>query len=154
MPSSKTARPIALYVMTLCLLILAVNALPVGLSLMTDPSGSGLGMSVDWLANSPFPTYAVPGLFLFAVIGLGSVIVALALWLRPSWALLAGLTRATHEHWAWSLTLAYAVVVVLWIIVQYLMLRMFHPLQIIVAAIAIGLAVIDLLPGMRRYLQP
>lgn len=44
-----------------------------GASFIFDPSGAGLGAQASWLAGSPFKTYLVPGLFLFAVNGLGSL---------------------------------------------------------------------------------
>jgi hypothetical protein len=150
---TRTTRPFALYLVTLCLLFLALNALPVGLMMVTDSSGAALGMTTDWLAQSPFPNYLVPGLFLFTVIGLGSVALLVALWLRPKADGLSELVRATHEHWAWALTVAFGGLLIAWIVIQALMLRMFHPMQIAIAAIGLVIAGIAFLPSMRQYLK-
>ena len=54
----------------------AVLAIPVGLIFITDPTGKGMGID-GWLAGTIFPDYLVPGLCLFAVNGLGMVVLAM-----------------------------------------------------------------------------
>lgn len=53
--------------------VIGLGAIPAGISMILDPTGSGLGMSPDALAGSPFPDYLVPGIFLLLVNGLGSL---------------------------------------------------------------------------------
>jgi hypothetical protein len=55
-------------------IIIAVGAIAAGFGLITDPSGANLGFSVDLLADSPFDDYLIPGLALFVINGLGSLI--------------------------------------------------------------------------------
>jgi hypothetical protein len=45
---------------------------------------NGLGMPVEWLAHSPFESYAIPGMVLFAV-GSANLAAAVALLLRHRW---------------------------------------------------------------------
>ncbi len=66
----------------LVILILMANASGAiygGYSLMADPSGTLLQMPVDYLKNSPFDDYFWPGLILFIVNGLYSLLCIVAL---------------------------------------------------------------------------
>ena len=89
-------------------LITALGALPVGMMLMTDPTGSAISLPADWIANSPFGNYFIPGVYLFVMNGLG-MLVAL------------GLTAMRHwfAPW-WTGTLAVGLIV--WILVQLLVM--------------------------------
>lgn len=149
----KRSRPFSLYFLLLLLLVLSLNALYGGAALLADISGSPLGMSVSLLEGTIFPSFLIPGLFLFLVFGVGSALLLVALWLRPNIVFLDRLMAWTHEYWAWGATALLGVAVILWIVIQYLMIRMFHPLQIVIAAIGIAIFALDLLPAMRRYYQ-
>lgn len=85
-------------------LITALGALPVGWSLISDPSGSGIGLPSEWIAKSVFGTYLIPGIYLLVMNGLG-MLVAIVLTLRSHW----------FAPW-WTGTLAVGLVV--WILVQ------------------------------------
>jgi hypothetical protein len=52
---------------------IGVGAIPAGLALVLDPSGSTIGMSSEMLAGSPFPDFLVPGIFLLLVNGIASL---------------------------------------------------------------------------------
>jgi hypothetical protein len=43
------------------------------------------------------------------------------------------------------------IVVALWIVIQYLVIQRFHPLQAVIFSAGIIIAALALLPGMRRY---
>lgn len=63
--------------MAIALLVLTgLNALAAGAAFMVEPSGSGMGMTTDYLKYSPFRDFFFPGLLLFRFIGLFSVVVA------------------------------------------------------------------------------
>ncbi|MCC6624319.1 MAG: CoA-binding protein [Deltaproteobacteria bacterium] len=69
-------RPVPLWVrITLVVLqsIVGVSATLAGLSMVTDPSGAGLGMTPALIAGSPLSSFLVPGLFLLLVNGLGQL---------------------------------------------------------------------------------
>jgi hypothetical protein len=82
----------------------ALTAVPVGLSLMLDPSGAGIQLPSEWIQKSVFGSYFVPGIYLFAMNGLGMIAVAALIWLR---------------HWSapW-LTGILGAGLVIWILVQ------------------------------------
>ena len=117
------------------LLITGISALFGGGQLMLMPDGSGLGMSMALLQYSPFEDFFVPGLFLFSVIGLGSIAVfitgALRVWFYGRASRMAG------------------ILILIWLIIQILSIRTFSWLQVLIALF--GLSMI-LLPGyIRKY---
>lgn len=64
-----------LRIIVICILsVNAMGALYGGLSLMLDPSGALLQMPLDFLEHSPFSSYLVPGIVLFVVNGLFSLL--------------------------------------------------------------------------------
>ena len=65
----KTARIIVMVLQ----LIVGSGAVAGGFAAITNPN-SPLGLSVDALKNAPFSNYLIPGIFLFAVIGLGNLL--------------------------------------------------------------------------------
>src|SRR5215212_5819566 len=84
MPTPTQPRPLSLYLLTACLLFLAPGALYGGAALLADINGTPMGMPAEWLQGTIFPNFLVPGLFLFVVFGVGSVILLYALLRRPS----------------------------------------------------------------------
>ena len=54
--------------------VIGISAIAGGWTLFTDPTGAQMGFSTAQLAGSPFPNYLIPGLFLFLVNGVGSLI--------------------------------------------------------------------------------
>jgi hypothetical protein len=55
----------------------ALGGIPVGLSMILDPSGINLGMSTDLLEDSPFGSFYVPGMYLFLLNGILQLAAAL-----------------------------------------------------------------------------
>lgn len=49
-----------------------------GVALITDPSGNVIAMPVSMLAYSPFTNFLIPGLLLFTLNGLSSLLIAWA----------------------------------------------------------------------------
>ncbi len=113
--------------------LLGVGAVAAGQAFVRDPSGSALGMSVDYLDGSPFPDFRIPGLFLAAVIGTANLVSAVGLWWRHPLAPL--------------LSLATGLLLVIWVIIQTAIIGFRHWSQLIwwiifplVAVIAAALA--------------
>jgi len=63
-------------------ILLSIGALGGGLVLMIAPRGEIMPLPLSALAGSPFDTYFVPGLILFAVLGFGPLVAARLAWLR------------------------------------------------------------------------
>ena len=104
------------------LVAVALNALAAGYSFITDPSGKEIGISTDYLRPSaPFSDYLIPGIVLFVVNGVLSLIVAV--W--ATWELKA---------YPW-LVMAQGCILVGWIGIQLMMVTASHPLHLFIAAI-------------------
>ncbi|MBK9317589.1 MAG: hypothetical protein IPM91_01305 [Bacteroidetes bacterium] len=63
----------------LVLAIIGLSALPAGYSFMTDPSGAGIGLTIEYLHYSPFNDYWIPGLVLFSANGVMNILALLAM---------------------------------------------------------------------------
>lgn len=108
-----------------CLLLLfnGTGALFGGWSFIQDPTGSDLQIPTTYLEHSPFRDFLIPGIVLFTVNGVLSL-VTLA-WTLLEW-----------KHYAWLIMLQGAMLVG-WIIIQMLMIREIYYLQFIFGGIGI-----------------
>jgi len=81
--------------------LVAGGAVPFGLLMIADPSGSLIGLEEAWLENSPFTNYLVPGLYLTFVIGFGMLVVAVAEFVQhrfaPMFTFLGGINLVAFE---------------------------------------------------------
>ena len=80
----RIERPAYVWLAAALQVFTALGAIPVGLSLVSDPTGSGMSMPREWIADTIFGSYFVPGLYLLVFNGLGMVI-ATALTIRRHW---------------------------------------------------------------------
>ena len=118
----------------LCILLLSIlgftafTAIVCGIMLWVRPDGSLMHMPASWLAQTPFSSYLVPGMVLCVVVG-GSALWALAsMLLKKPFALLVSMLAG--------------VMLGGWIVVQYLLLRMYHPLQLVYLLLATAILVL------------
>lgn len=102
--TSRLDLPVYVWLAVLIELFTAVLAIPVGLLFITDPSGRSMGVPQSWISDTIFGSYLIPGLYLFAVNGLGMLLVA-------------GLSVRRHWSASW-LTGALGVGLIIWILVQ------------------------------------
>lgn len=99
------------------LLLTALNAIIAGLLFMIDPSGSKMGMTVDYLQFSPFRSFLIPGLVLFSVNGVLS--------------LLTAFSTIKHQVNAPVLIIIQGILLSGWILIQIIMVRDINPLHVI-----------------------
>ena len=98
-------------------LFVGLGAVGGGLAAITDPL-TPMGMdAATALAFSPFRTFLIPGLFLFAVLGGGNL-------------LLAAMLSRKGGVWLYG-SAAAGIVLMLWLVIQCAMLRAVHPLHVI-----------------------
>ncbi len=57
-------------------IFVGIMAVPVGFMMIVEPNGSPLGIPNEWVADSAFGSFLVPGLFLLLVIGVGQLLAA------------------------------------------------------------------------------
>jgi hypothetical protein len=67
-------------------MFIGIGAVPAGIAMISDPSGRGLGMPLEMLANSPFSNFLIPGVFLLVVNGIGSLLGGIASFSRHRFA--------------------------------------------------------------------
>ena len=100
------------------LLLNAISALYGGWGLMSDPSGKTLEMPLRFLEHSPFDTFLVPGIILFIVNGLFSLLFAVMALLK-------------FMNYSW-LVIFQGFILVGWLIIQIIMIREFYaPLHVL-----------------------
>ena len=117
---------------------IGLGALGGGFMLVRDPSGSALELPMSLLEGSPFPDFLIPGMFLFAVNGVGSMIGA-------------GLSF-TRRRYAQEIAIVLGAILVTWIVIQVVIISSFHWLHVLyfilgVVELGIGLYI------RRRRLQ-
>jgi disulfide bond formation protein DsbB len=94
---------------------IGVGAVAGGWVLLTDPSGAGMGFRTAQLAGSPFPNYFIPGLILFGVNGVGSLIGA-------------AMSFRRQRH-AGVVAMALGVIMMAWLGIQVMVIGAVHWLQ-------------------------
>jgi len=108
--------------------IIGLGALVGGFMLVKDPSGSALGVPLSFLEGSPFSDFLIPGIFLLAVNGIGSIIGA-------------GLS-ITRNRFAQEIAIVLGAILVAWIVIQVVIIRSFswmHILYIILGVVELGI---------------
>jgi len=109
---------------------IALGAMAGGFMFIKDPSGAALGFPASMLEGSIFPDFLIPGLFLFLVNGLGSLIGALL--------------SFTKNRYAGPAAIALGAILVAWIVIQVSIIRSFHWLH----GLYFALGLVELLLGM------
>jgi hypothetical protein len=104
------------YLAIFLLVILSFSAFFGGGLLIKDKSGQILKLDLDWLQDSPFKNYLIPGLILFILIGMGSLATVL--------------TGMIGKRFFPAGTIICGAMLTIWITVQMLMFQSMHPLQI------------------------
>ena len=105
-----------------------------GSGLALDPSGAKVGIPLEYIADSPFKDYLIPGIILFVVNGLGSLAGALASFNR--------------KRYSGEIGLALGAFLVIWILVQLYWVTWFHWLHALF--LSLGLLELGLALLVRR----
>lgn len=113
------------------LLFNSIGALAGGGSLVTDPSGKGLQLPLEYLQHTAFSNYFIPGLILFIVNGLFGLLVAGAVLFR-------------YKRYPLFM-IAQGILLGGWILVQMLLLQVVHLLHISFLFIAVTLMILGFL---------
>jgi hypothetical protein len=103
MNENKRSRFIVYFLGALQVFI-GLTAIAGGFGLVSDPSGTKLNIPLDWLSNSPFTNYFVPGLVLLIVNGAGNF--------------LAGIVTFLLNRYAGNIAVAFGIFLVLFIVIE------------------------------------
>lgn len=110
------------FLAALCLGV-GISAIGGGVPLLIRPDGSLYGMPLSLLDHSPFVTFLIPGLLLVFVIGVGTTLAGAQV--------LRGSPRAN------VMAFAAGVALLTWIVVEMVLLRAAHWLQLGYLAVAV-----------------
>lgn len=105
------------------LLFNGIGVLIGGWNLMLHPDGSSIELSTLWLKHTPFKNFFIPGVVLFAVNGVFSILCLVLLIFK-------------YRHIA-LLTIIQGVILLGWIVVQALMMRTVYWLHIVCSIVAV-----------------
>ncbi len=128
--TNRVERPAFVWLAVFLEVATSIMAIPVGWWFIGDPSGKVMGLPAGWIEATPFGTYLIPGIYLFAMNGLGML-------------LLAGLTVRRHWIAPW-LTGVLGVGLIIWILVQLAVMPETMILQWIFLATGIALGFVAL----------
>lgn len=129
---------------------LAFGALGGGIVLIISPSGELMGLPLSEFKNMPFDSFLIPGIILFAVLGIIPALLIIAL-LKKTKCKLAEKTNIFNDmHWAWTYSIYVAFALVGWIHIELIFLEgTVHWLQTFYMFYAILIIILALLPQMR-----
>ncbi len=114
-------RTVSSYLLVVLLVFLAVGAIPAGLSLVIDPTGSSIGFPpelLDQLQGSPFKNFLVPGLFLVILLGFLPLLTSYGLITRKNTKWLKKMNSYKNRHWSWAFSYYTGLILILWINMQ------------------------------------
>ena len=114
------------WALILLLALICVNALVASYAFIADPTGNGIGIPQEWLEDSPFDDYLVPGILLGGL-GLLHGFAAFRQWV------------GARDGWIWAGASGSGLLI--WIVVQAIMMGSFrHPLQTALQAFCLAVA--------------
>ncbi len=154
---SKKRRPAALKALVGIEMFFAIVGLASGLSLLSSPSGAGLGLSRDLLKNAPVSDYTLVGLFFVIVSGVLPILAAYGLIAKRRWRWTDPLNKWTGQNWAWTLTTALGIILILWIVVELVFVGPLTGvggvLQVIITALGFLVLVLVSRPSVRSAMK-
>jgi hypothetical protein len=103
--------------------ILALGAFISGGMLIFDPSGENMGLARDFLSDTPFHNYLIPGILLFGVIGLTQALSAIKL--------------KSGGSYVKEILIFAGISILIWIIVQLYMIGYVFFLQAIILFVSV-----------------
>lgn len=109
-------------------LFTALGAIPVGVMLITDPTGAGVGFPPGWIEATPFGSYLLPGIYLLLMNGIGMLVAAALIVMR-------------HRLAPW-VTAVLGTGLAIWILVQLFVMPEVSYLQALFGVIGVVLAAI------------
>ena len=142
--------PVSVWLLVATLIVLALGGLAGAYGFLSDPSGSGMGMS-DQLERLPVPDYTLPGIFLLVVMCIFPLLLVYGLLFRPRWRSLDPLVVWSNEHWAWVGSLVLGLGLALWLAIQALYIGFSAPIQWFTAFLCLSILVTTLVAPTRKY---
>lgn len=139
-------------IIILCLLhlFLGINGLTGGALLVLKTDGSLLGMEPDWLKNSPFTSYLIPGLLLAFFLGVLPLVTLSGIISKNVWKVTDMFNIYRDKHWSWAFSLYTGIIAISWITIQLVLTKYFW-LQPVIIFIGLSIIIISLLPKVMKH---
>ena len=147
----SSPRPRQLWPLLGLLGFLSLGGFIGGLSFVLDSSGAGLGANVSWLEETPVSDFFLPGLFLFGVYGIGSLILMMGLVWRMPEGPPPHRDAKRGRRWARIGTIAQGATLVIWILYEFVVLPEQILLQPILIGVGLLMVLLALMPSVRRF---
>lgn len=142
--------PITRNVLLLLLAVLGLGAIFGGGVLIISPLGKLFGMPLSMLDHSPFNNFLIPGIILFAVLGVTPVVVAIALVKKPDCKFAELFNLYKDMYWAWTYCIYIAFALIIWIQAEMTFLRAVHWSHSLYMFFAIAILFVAILPQVRN----
>lgn len=135
------------------MIFLAVSGFFGGFSLLIDPSGNNLQLSVQLLENTIFQNYLVPGITLLLFMGFLPTFIAFGLITKRKFRFANRLNIYKKRHWAWTYSLYSGIILIIWIDIQVMMIGGGFTIQTIYALLGVLIVILTLTPEVIRQFR-
>lgn len=122
------------------LIFTGISALAGGYGLIMDPSGKAVNIPLEYLRQTPFPDYLLPGIILFMAIGILSLIVAFT-------------ALRSFKNYPYFIILQ-GCILAGWILIQMMLIQTLHALHVVYGSVGIVLIIMGfMLRVQQREMQ-
>jgi CDP-diglyceride synthetase len=137
--ANNKSKPASVFILLLLVLFQGLSGLAGGIGLVLDPSGKLLQIPINWLDNSPFNDYMIPGIILLIVLGVFPFITLYRLWVKMKW--------------AWLFAFVLGIALLIWIGVEIIIIgyQPDPPLQLIYGLVGLIILILLFLPSVQYY---
>jgi CDP-diglyceride synthetase len=137
--ANNRSKPASVFILLLLVLFQGLSGLAGGVGLVLDPSGKSLQIPINWLDNSPFNDYLIPGFILLIVLGVFPFITLYRLWFKMKW--------------AWLFAFVLGIALLIWIGVEIIIIgyQPDPPLQLIYGLVGLIILILLFLPSVQKY---
>lgn len=144
-------RPIAAWILIILHFFIGIGGIISGAMLVVRPNGELMEWTPELLAGTPFDSYLIPGLILVVCIGIFPIFVGYGMLKEPAWRGPDIINPSRKYHWAWAASWAVGVILLVWIVVEFIMVGYISILQPIVVAWGLITLLLTLLPRVKRH---
>ncbi|HUI31600.1 MAG TPA: hypothetical protein VLX91_15425 [Candidatus Acidoferrales bacterium] len=131
-------------------ILLGVGAMFGGLTFIIDPSGRLMKMPVEFLKNSPFNSFLIPGIILFLIVGILPLVVAYALTTKRRWRMADLLNIFPEMYWGWTFSLYIGFVLVIWIALEAFYIGVMAAVHLGYILYGLAIQAVTLLPSVQK----
>ncbi|MHC1680792.1 MAG: hypothetical protein AB9860_06050 [Methanomassiliicoccales archaeon] len=121
-----------------------------GLILISDPSGAGMGFTLDIRENIPFQSFLPVGLFLFGVFGLVPLLLAYGALTKKELAF-GRISEMSGYHWSWTGGMILVLTLVIWLALEGMLIGLDYAATYMTVVMGAAVFVTLMLPSTRKY---